>query len=109
MRGVAERYCPRCGTRIDAVVDACPACGAYLPGTEAHRREMSGKRKTAAWAIVLGAIIFIYGYLSEGGPRIINTSRGMSTAGSIRLQIIGVGLALAGYGAFSLYRLRQDG
>jgi hypothetical protein len=53
-------------------------------------------------------VIFTYGYLSEGGARIVNTKRGMSTAGSIRLQIVAVGLVLTGYGAFALYRSRED-
>jgi hypothetical protein len=106
---MADGYCPTCGTRIDAVIDTCPSCRRYLPGTEAYRRVTSSKRKTAAWAIVLGLVILTYGFLSEGGPRVINTRRGMSTAGSIRLQIIGAGLALTGYGGFALYRSREDG
>jgi hypothetical protein len=89
------------------VAAACPSCGRNLPGAEAYRRERSGRRRAATWAIVLGLMIAVYGYLSEGGPRIIDTRWGRSTAGSLRVHII-VGLAFAAYGAFSLYRLRED-
>ncbi len=105
---MAERHCPSCGTRIDPVVEACPSCGRNLPGTEVYRRERSGKRKTAAWSIVIGLVIIVLGYQFEGGPRIVDTRRGPSTAGSIRLQIMAAGLAFMGYGVFSLYRLRDD-
>ena len=105
---MADAYCPRCGTGIDAVVEACPACGRYLPGTESYRRETLGKRKTAAWAIVIGLVIFTFGVLTEGGAKIINTSRGMSTAGTMKARFILVGLGLAGYGVFALYQSRED-
>jgi hypothetical protein len=105
---MSERYCPYCGAHNLAVADTCASCRRYLPGTEGHRHETSGKRKTATWAIVLGLVIAVFGYLLEGGPQIINTRRGPATEGSFRLQLILVGAGLAGYGAFSLYRLREE-
>lgn len=108
MPRMGERYCPHCGARCDGVADTCQSCRRFLPGTEGHRRERSGKRKTAAWSIVLGLVIGAFGYVSEGGAEIISTRRGPSTAGNIRLQIIIGGLSLTGYGAFSLYRLRDE-
>ena len=105
---MADRYCPYCGAHNEAVADTCASCRRYLPGTGGHRRETSGKRKTAMLAIVLGLVMAVFGYLSEGGPQIINTRRGPSTEGTFRLQLILVGVGLAGYGAFSLYRLRDE-
>ena len=105
---MAERYCPYCGAHNEAVAETCASCLRPLPGTEGHRHEPSGKRKTAMLAIVLGLVMAVFGYLSEGGPRIINSRRGPSTEGSVRLQLILVGAGLAGYGAFSLYRLRDE-
>ncbi len=105
---MVDRYCPYCGAHNEGVAGTCASCRRYLPGTEGHRHLTSGKRKTATWSIVLGLVIAVFGYLSEGGPNIINTRRGVSTEGTIRLQIILVGVGLAGYGAFLLYRLRDE-
>ena len=106
---MAERYCPSCGTRIDTVAEACASCGRNLPGTGAHRREVSEKRKTAMWSIALGLVITVLGYqFLEGGPRIIDTRWGPSTAGILKGEVIVAGLAFVGYGVFSLYRLRDD-
>jgi hypothetical protein len=71
-------------------------------------RERSGNRSAAAWAIVLGLLIAGYGFLSEGGSRIIDTRWGRSTAGSSKVMTIIVGLAFAAYGAYSLYGQRED-
>lgn len=105
---MTERYCPSCGTRADTVAEACLSCGRNLPGTAAYRRELSGKRKTAAWSIVLGLAITVAGYLFEGGDRIIDTRRGPSTDTALKLQIIAAGLAFTGYGVVTLYRLRDE-
>ena len=71
-------------------------------------RERSGERKWATGAIVLGLLIAVYGYMSEGGDRIIDTRWGRSTAGAERVQIIVTGLAFAAYGAFSFYKHRNQ-
>lgn len=106
---MAERYCPSCGTRADAGAEACASCGRNLPGTAARRRENAGKRKWARWAIVLGLGITVASfYFFEGGPRIVDTRRGPSTATAIKVQAILTGLAFAGYAAYSLYQLRDD-
>lgn len=108
MPRMGERYCPHCGARCDGVADTCQSCRRFLPGTEGHRRERSGKRKTAAWSIVLGLAITVAGYLFEGGDRIIDTRRGPSTDTALKLQIIAAGLAFTGYGVVTLYRLRDE-
>ena len=105
---MAERFCPSCGTRVDADAEGCPSCGRKLPGGTAYRVERSGKRKTATWSFAIGLVITVLGFQLEGGPRIIDTRRGPSSAALIKFEVIVAGIAFIGYGVFSLYRLRDD-
>ena len=106
---MAEPFCPSCGTRIDTVAEACPSCGRNLPGGNAYRVERSGKRKTATLSFAIGLVITLLGFQLEGGPRIIHTRRGPSSAALIKFEVIVAGIAFIAYGVFSLYRLRDDG
>jgi len=101
-------FCPSCGTKVDPAAEACPSCGRNLPGGTAYRVERSGKRKTATWAIVIGLVIIVFGFQLEGGPRIIDTRRGPSSAALIKFEVIVAGVAFIGYGIFSLWRLRDE-
>ena len=105
---MAERCCPSCGTKVDLAAEACPSCGRNLPGGTAYRVERAGKRKTATWAIVIGLVIIVSGVQLEGGPRIIDTRRGPSSAALIKFEVILTGVAFIGYGIFSLWRLRDE-
>jgi hypothetical protein len=105
---MAERYCPRCGTKVDPGVEACPSCGRNLPGGAAYRVERSGQRKTAIWSIGIGLVIVVLGFQLEGGPRLVDTRYGRTPASLIKFEAIVAGVAFVGYGVFSLYRLRDE-
>jgi hypothetical protein len=105
---MSERYCPHCGAQNTSGAETCHACIRPLPGTDTHRRATSRKRKAALGSLVVGVILIAVGYLLEGGTQIVNTRRGPSTATSIKLQIILGGLAVAGYGTFTLYQSRGE-
>ncbi len=92
---IIDKYCPKCGTKIEGKTSFCPECGARLDNNYSngmHQKEASDKNKLTAGllAIFLGSLGIHYFYL------------GKSTAG-----ILSIILSLCSCGIWSLLMFVQ--
>ena len=108
IRPMTDIFCQGCGNRIADGAQVCPSCGRHVPGTEGYRRAKTTKRNASAATLLAALVLATYGFFTDGGPRVISTRRGSSTAQTIKIQLIAGGIGIAAFSAFSLYRVLRD-